>query len=89
LYLNLSTSLHLFVEGYGPMFIFPTTLCLLHTSFFSVPHCRDGTGIYLDANLEYGRTETCRTFNNPPLCSTKDVVVSLVEVIGFGSPSDF
>ena len=40
----------------------------------------------MDANLEFGRTEACRTFNNPPLCPNKDFTVSVLEVIGFGSP---
>jgi len=43
----------------------------------------EGTGIYLDENLEYGRTETCKTFQNPCLASSPDFTVSVIEVIGF------
>jgi hypothetical protein len=50
---------------------------------------RDGTGIYVDSNLEFGRTETCRTFDNPPLCSTKDFTVAVIEVVGFGTPAEW
>jgi len=45
----------------------------------------DGTGLYLDENLEFGRTESCRTFNNPPLAQEKDFIVSVVEVYGFNN----
>lgn len=41
-----------------------------------------GTGLYLDADLRFGRTETCQTFQNPPLCSSSDFTVSVVEAFG-------
>jgi len=42
-----------------------------------------GTGIFLDADLRFGRTERCDTFQNPPLASQSDFTVSVIEVIGF------
>jgi len=45
----------------------------------------NGTGLYLDENLQFGRTETCQTFNNPPLANEKDFTVSVVEVFGFNN----
>ncbi|XP_023326393.1 TBC1 domain family member 24 isoform X2 [Eurytemora carolleeae] len=48
----------------------------------------DGTGLYLDENLEFGRTEPCLTFNNPPLASDKNFTVSLIEVFGFNNLDD-
>eukprot|EP00088_Acartia_fossae_P055676 TRINITY_DN6464_c2_g1_i2.p1 TRINITY_DN6464_c2_g1~~TRINITY_DN6464_c2_g1_i2.p1 ORF type:complete len:522 (-),score=102.22 TRINITY_DN6464_c2_g1_i2:950-2515(-) len=43
----------------------------------------EGTGLYVNENLEFGRTETCKTFQNPPLASNSDFTISVVEVIGF------
>jgi len=42
-----------------------------------------GTGIYVDENLRFGRTEKCSTFNNLPLCNEADFTVSVIEVYGF------
>jgi len=42
-----------------------------------------GTGIYIDENLRFGRTEKCATFNNEPLCGETDFTVSVLEVYGF------
>ncbi len=46
----------------------------------------EGNGIYLDASLTWGKTERCRTFDNPPLCSQEggsgDFKVALIEVYG-------
>jgi len=42
-----------------------------------------GTALYLDANLEFGRTEPCRTFANLALCSQPDFTVHCIEVLGF------
>ena len=47
----------------------------------------NGTGIYIDENLRYGQTEKCDTFDNSPLCSTRDFEISAVEVIGFNDIS--
>ena len=41
-----------------------------------------GNGIYLDSTLDYGKTETCLTFNNPPLCNEKDFQIATIEVFG-------
>lgn len=38
----------------------------------------------LDQELHYGKTETCETFNNPPLCTTPDFEIKVVEVFSFG-----
>ncbi|XP_067123155.1 GTPase-activating protein skywalker-like, partial [Centruroides vittatus] len=43
----------------------------------------EGQGLWLDESLTYGRTETCATFNNDPLCSTNDFTCTFVEVFGF------
>jgi len=46
-----------------------------------------GTAIYLDENLRFGRTESCTTFDNEPLCSDTDFAISAVEVFGFNDIS--
>ncbi|KFP07962.1 TBC1 domain family member 24, partial [Calypte anna] len=43
----------------------------------------DGQALYLDADLNYGRTSHCDTFNNQPLCS-ESFQISVLEVWGFG-----
>ncbi|KAH7941913.1 hypothetical protein HPB49_018501 [Dermacentor silvarum] len=43
----------------------------------------NGMGLYVDQSLENGRTEHCDTFDNPPLGSSHDFVVNILEVIGF------
>ncbi|XP_057264015.1 TBC1 domain family member 24 [Pezoporus wallicus] len=42
----------------------------------------DGQALYLDADLNHGRTSHCNTFNNQPLCS-ESFQISLLEVWGF------
>lgn len=44
---------------------------------------RNGLAIYLDENLRYGQTERCDTFNNEPLCSSRDFTINSIEVFGF------
>jgi len=46
-----------------------------------------GTALYLDENLRFGRTETCSTFNNDPLCTATDFSISAIEVFGFNDIS--
>ncbi|XP_039211027.1 TBC1 domain family member 24-like isoform X2 [Crotalus tigris] len=41
-----------------------------------------GQALYIDANLNHGRTERCETFDNPPLCQ-QNFQVQLLEVWGF------
>uniref|UniRef100_A0A8C5SKH0 TBC1 domain family member 24 n=1 Tax=Laticauda laticaudata TaxID=8630 RepID=A0A8C5SKH0_LATLA len=41
-----------------------------------------GQALYVDANLNHGRTEHCETFDNPPLCQ-QNFQVQLLEVWGF------
>ncbi|XP_065575858.1 GTPase-activating protein skywalker-like isoform X2 [Artemia franciscana] len=43
----------------------------------------NGQAIYIDADLRFGNTDTCLTFNNRPLCPTKDFEIQVIEVIGF------
>ncbi|NP_001090574.1 TBC1 domain family member 24 [Xenopus laevis] len=42
----------------------------------------DGQALYLDPDLNYGRTSHCNTFNNQPLCS-ETFQISIIEVWGF------
>ncbi|XP_056359248.1 TBC1 domain family member 24 isoform X3 [Oenanthe melanoleuca] len=42
----------------------------------------DGQALYLDADLNHGRTSHCNTFNNQPLCS-ESFQISILEVWGF------
>ncbi|XP_029977369.1 TBC1 domain family member 24 isoform X1 [Sphaeramia orbicularis] len=42
----------------------------------------DGNALYIDAELNHGRTGRCTTFDNPPLCA-ESFQVSLLEVWGF------
>ncbi|NXM05205.1 TBC24 protein, partial [Tyrannus savana] len=42
----------------------------------------DGQALYLDADLNHGRTSHCNTFNNQPLCS-ENFQISVLEVWGF------
>ncbi|KAM9372429.1 TBC1 domain family member 24 [Phaethornis superciliosus] len=43
----------------------------------------DGQALYLDADLNHGRTSHCDTFDNQPLCS-ENFQISVLEVWGFG-----
>ncbi|XP_053722749.1 TBC1 domain family member 24 [Synchiropus splendidus] len=42
----------------------------------------EGNALYIDSELNHGRTGRCATFDNPPLCS-ESFQVSLLEVWGF------
>lgn len=42
----------------------------------------DGQALYIDSDLNYGRTSRCNTFNNQPLCS-ETFQISVMEVWGF------
>ena len=48
-----------------------------------ISHCRGGTAIYLDENIRFGQTEKCDTFENTPLCSSRDFSINAIEVFGF------
>ena len=48
----------------------------------------NGNGIYLDSTLNYGKTDKCLTFDNPPLCKEKDFQIAAIEVFGL-SKLDF
>ncbi|OON19561.1 hypothetical protein X801_04571 [Opisthorchis viverrini] len=46
--------------------------------------CAQGhSALRLDDVLLHGRTETCETFDSPPLCSTEDFIVNNLEVWSF------
>ncbi|XP_076453809.1 GTPase-activating protein skywalker-like [Babylonia areolata] len=45
----------------------------------------NGCGIQLDGMMERCRTETCDSFNNPPLCPAQDFVPAAIEVFGLSS----
>uniref|UniRef100_A0A3B3CER5 TBC1 domain family member 24 n=1 Tax=Oryzias melastigma TaxID=30732 RepID=A0A3B3CER5_ORYME len=47
----------------------------------------DGNALYIDSELNHGRTGRCTTFDNPPLCS-ESFQVSLLEVWGFQDAMD-
>ncbi|KAK1794823.1 hypothetical protein P4O66_009893 [Electrophorus voltai] len=42
----------------------------------------DGNALYIDSELNHGRTSRCTTFDNPPLCS-ESFQIALLEVWGF------
>ncbi|XP_052397897.1 TBC1 domain family member 24-like [Carassius gibelio] len=42
----------------------------------------EGNALYIDSELNHGRTERCLTFDNPPLCA-ESFQVALLEVWGF------
>ncbi|XP_062847576.1 TBC1 domain family member 24 [Trichomycterus rosablanca] len=42
----------------------------------------EGNALYIDSELNHGRTGSCATFDNPPLCS-ENFQVSVLEVWGF------
>lgn len=42
----------------------------------------DGNALYIDSELNHGRTERCLTFDNPPLCA-ESFQIGLLEVWGF------
>lgn len=44
---------------------------------------RGGQAIWMDENMRFGKTDTCTTFNNPPLCPSGDFEIRVLEVYGF------
>lgn len=42
-----------------------------------------GQAIWMDENMRYGKTDSCTTFNNPPLCKSGDFEIRVLEVYGF------
>ena len=44
-------------------------------------------GLWFDADLNKGRTQTCQTFNNPPLTPNSDFMVNCIECWAFLSSS--
>lgn len=47
----------------------------------------EGQGLMLDHELQFGKTESCKTFDNPPLCASKDFEIKVVEVYGIDASS--
>jgi len=45
--------------------------------------CREGTGIQIDSDLRYGKSERCLTFDNDPLVAGGDFEVQVIEVFAF------
>uniref|UniRef100_A0A336KHD1 CSON007320 protein n=1 Tax=Culicoides sonorensis TaxID=179676 RepID=A0A336KHD1_CULSO len=43
----------------------------------------EGQAIWMDENIRFGKTDSCKTFNNPPLCSSGDFEIRVLEVYGF------
>ncbi|GLV41527.1 skywalker [Carabus blaptoides fortunei] len=43
----------------------------------------EGQAIWMDENIRYGKTDACTTFNNPPLCTSGDFEIRVLEVYGF------
>lgn len=43
----------------------------------------EGQAIWMDENIRYGKTDHCKTFNNPPLCTSGDFEIRVLEVYGF------
>ena len=42
----------------------------------------NGNAIYIDSTLNYGKTDSCQTFGNPPLCKDGDFQIAAIEVFG-------
>lgn len=42
----------------------------------------EGNALYIDSELNHGRTGCCSTFDNPPLCS-ENFQIAVLEVWGF------
>lgn len=53
-----------------------------HVHFFGCPGGGEGNALYIDSELNHGRTGRCTTFDNPPLCA-ETFQVGLLEVWGF------
>nr|XP_022914172.1 TBC1 domain family member 24 [Onthophagus taurus] len=45
----------------------------------------EGQAIWMDENIRFGKTDRCQTFDNPPLCSTGDFEIRVLEVYGFAT----
>ncbi|XP_034472859.1 GTPase-activating protein skywalker isoform X6 [Drosophila innubila] len=43
----------------------------------------EGQAIWMDENIRFGKTDRCKTFNNPPLCPSGDFEIRVLEVYGF------
>ncbi|KAG8225144.1 hypothetical protein J437_LFUL006168 [Ladona fulva] len=43
----------------------------------------EGQAIWMDENIRYGKTERCQTFDNAPLCESRDFEIRVLEVYGF------
>lgn len=43
----------------------------------------EGQAIWMDENIRFGKTDSCKTFNNPPLCASGDFEIRVLEVYGF------
>lgn len=43
----------------------------------------DGQAIWMDENIRFGKSDRCKTFNNPPLCESGDFEIRVLEVYGF------
>ena len=43
----------------------------------------DGQAIWMDENIRFGKSDKCKTFNNPPLCPSGDFEIRVLEVYGF------
>ncbi|XP_068150268.1 GTPase-activating protein skywalker isoform X9 [Drosophila tropicalis] len=43
----------------------------------------EGQAIWMDENIRFGKTDGCKTFNNPPLCPSGDFEIRVLEVYGF------
>ncbi|XP_037958477.1 GTPase-activating protein skywalker isoform X2 [Teleopsis dalmanni] len=43
----------------------------------------EGQAIWMDENIRFGKTDSCKTFNNPPLCPSRDFEIRVLEVYGF------
>lgn len=55
-------------------------ICLFVYLFIS---CRGHFGLWLDDDLFRGRTNSCQTFANDPLCAEQDFEVKSLEAWGF------
>lgn len=52
-------------------------------NFYMMLFFRKGQAIWIDENIRYGKTDGSLTFNNPPLASTTDFEIRVLEVYGF------
>lgn len=57
---------------------------MLSEGSFLAIGCGDGKfGLWIDQDLERGRTDSCPTFDNQPLCAASDFTCCHLEVWGF------